>query len=114
MRKEKDADTIKITKDVRIPGTDVILEAGDRIRVLKEEIYVDVDSVEASGTVDEKGLTITYYGDDRYELSLLKKNENDPIVDEVLDALEDEGVDQRDFDFARGKPTLDGIFFRRK
>ena len=32
MRKENN--TIEITEDVRIPGTDVILEAGDRIEVL--------------------------------------------------------------------------------
>ena len=34
MRKEND--TIEITEDVRIPGTDVILEAGDRIQVLQQ------------------------------------------------------------------------------
>ena len=39
MRKEND--TIKITEDVRIPGTDVILDAGDRIKVLKENVALD-------------------------------------------------------------------------
>lgn len=34
MRKQNSM--IKITEDVRVPGTDVILEAGDRIEVLTE------------------------------------------------------------------------------
>ena len=29
-------ETIKIKEDVRVPGTDIILEAGDKIKVLKE------------------------------------------------------------------------------
>jgi len=34
--KEKIVKTIKIKEEVRIPGTDIILEAGDRIEVLHE------------------------------------------------------------------------------
>lgn len=34
---KKQNSTIEITEDVRVPGTDVILEAGDKIEVLDEK-----------------------------------------------------------------------------
>jgi len=37
VEEEKDENVIKITEDVRIPGTDIILEAGDKITVLPKE-----------------------------------------------------------------------------
>lgn len=46
MRKEQN--TIKIKEDVRIPGTDIILEEGDRIEILKESrlLYSAIAEVE--------------------------------------------------------------------
>lgn len=34
--KTEEKEVIEITEDVRVPGTDVILEAGDKIEILKE------------------------------------------------------------------------------
>lgn len=59
MRKQKNADTIKITEDVRVPGTDVILEMGDKIRVLesyRETVYEIVDG--AYGYDDGERVTL--------------------------------------------------------
>lgn len=40
---KKNMKTIEIQEDVKISGTDIILEAGDRIEVLKEDVVQDWD-----------------------------------------------------------------------
>ena len=42
--------TIEIKEDVKLPGTDIILEKGDKIRVLNESAlsWIDLDSIYAS------------------------------------------------------------------
>lgn len=36
---------IEITKDVQIPGTDIMLEAGDKIEILKEDYLDDREGI---------------------------------------------------------------------
>ena len=45
-KKETKTEIIEITEDVRVPGTDVILEAGDKVEVLKESMW-SVELVDA-------------------------------------------------------------------
>jgi len=42
MKKIKTKNVIEIKEDVRIPGTDVILEAGDQVEILKEDTVKDI------------------------------------------------------------------------
>lgn len=51
--KEKDMDTITIQEEMRIPGTDVILEEGDRIEVLNELQQLDVAKEAIQKFIDE-------------------------------------------------------------
>jgi len=37
MKRIKEDNTVEIKEEVRIPGTDIILEAGDKIEILKEQ-----------------------------------------------------------------------------
>jgi len=48
MRQEKNENIIEISEDVRLPGTDFILEAGDKIRVITSNDLKEGDDLEAA------------------------------------------------------------------
>ena len=63
---------IKITEDVRVPGTDVILEAGDRIEVLKEytsENGTNYDQLQAIATDFLYSFNNAYNDGDNYDMA---------------------------------------------
>jgi len=37
--------TIKITKEFKVPGTNIILEKGDKVKILKEDVYEALDEI---------------------------------------------------------------------
>ena len=62
--------TLTIKEEMRIPGTDIILEAGDKIGVLKEALFLEnslekvfdyIMEANPDGTSFEVGETLAYY-----------------------------------------------------
>jgi len=91
MRKVKNENVIEITEDVKV-GNGFILESGDKIRVLKEEVHC-FDGHYFVGCLDleQKRLVISTYDGDYKDLRLLSKHQNDPFLEDIYEALEKKG-----------------------
>jgi hypothetical protein len=91
--KKQQGNIITIKEDVRIPGTDMILEAGDRIQV-GSNAKKSRRRTEAFQAVNISGGLSSY--DDGYKLAneivdYLMSTANDDVIDGFLESLEAEG-----------------------
>jgi len=98
---------IEINEEVEL-GNGIILEKGDKIRVLKEGVFCfDGDYFDGCLDLEHKTLAISTYDGGRRDLRLLSKHLNDQFLEDIYEILEEKGYPDVEIDESK-KGIVDG------
>ena len=95
--KKNESSTIEITEDVRIPGTNVILEAGDKIQIMNEAQDVSVE--DAMSEVVQSGRAEASISDKDTEYAYVKGYASVSRIENAYDGVLTVGSASRDGEY---------------